>query len=473
MKSLRFGSPKTLFDRKFLTQKLRYWRLGVIFVDVVVIVFSGVLALIIRDSEITKSMTLLRHEFQRLIFPTLVFYLISMYLLDLYNPRPYESKIEILSGIIKASILAVLLLSAYEFLLKRSLFPRSYVLIQTSILVSLLYLVRSAWLTRLKKLTSISERVLLVGTRKDVEATLNSVRQNGLRTNCSIVGVVLSKNGIDEINGIKILGELGDIFDIVKNYSINRIIIVSPINYREFVEELHGKIDRDIRIEVVPGIYEILIGQPDYALIADVPLIKLVREEPPEWYFLAKRILDIIVSLLLIFLTLPLWIFAAIAIKLTSPGPIFYKQVRVGKDGKTFRIWKFRTMINNAEKNTGPMLAHKEDDRVTPIGKILRKYRIDELPQLFIVLKGDMSLVGPRPERIEFVREFEKKIPFYNERHRVKPGLTGLAQVWGNYSTSPEIKLKYDLIYIYNRSILLDIEILLKTAKVVLEGTGV
>ncbi len=403
----------------------------------------------------------------------MIFYLVALYLLDLYNPRPYESKIEILSGIIKASVLAIFLLSAYEFLLKRSFFPRSYVLIQTAVLVPFLYVVRSAWRTRLKKLTSVSERVLLVGSRRDVESTLNSVRQNGLKRNCSIVGVVLSRNGVDEIHGIKVLGELSDVFEIVKKYSINRIIIVSPINYREFVEELHGKIDRYIRIEVVPGIYEILIEQPDYALIADVPLIKLVREEPPDWYFVAKRAMDIIISLLLIILTMPLWLIAAVAIKLTSPGPIFYKQVRVGKDGKLFRIWKFRTMINDAEKETGPMLAHKEDARVTPVGKLLRKYRIDELPQLFIVLKGDMSLVGPRPERVEFVREFEKKIPFYNERHRVKPGITGLAQVWGNYSTSPEIKLKYDLIYIYNRSILLDIEILLKTAKVVLEGTGV
>ncbi len=460
-------------DNKGLKKNDGFWRFGIFVADLIVLFLSGVVALLLRNRELASSIPTLLIQVKQMVVPSVLLYLGAFYFLDLYNPQFYESKIEILSGIIKASVLAILLLSAYEFLFQKTVFSRSYVLMQVSILIPLLYAVRSAWLTHVKRANVAVERVLFIGTPEDIEAALASVRQNGLKRDCSIIGAVLSHNGVDEVGGVKVLGKIKDISDIVKDYAINRIIIVSPINYRKFVEEIHEKIDRDIRIEIVPGIYEILIGKPDYALIADIPLIKIVREDPPEWYSLAKRIMDIAIALTLIVTTFPIWILAGIAIKLTSPGPIFYKQKRVGQNGRVFTIWKFRTMVNDAEKDSGPRFASKEDNRITPVGKILRKYRIDELPQLLNVIKGEMSMVGPRPERVEFVRQFEKEIPFYHERHKVKPGITGLAQVWGNYSTSPGIKLKYDLIYIYNRSILLDLEILLKTAKVVLQGTGV
>ncbi len=454
-------------------QKLKTeWYLGLFLTDVLLLILSGFLVvwmLKIGSSLFGSAI----HKYFGIILHTTIAYLLSFYLFDLYNPSLYESKIEILAGLIKASIFAVLLLSGYEFLFKLSMLPRSFVLMHMAFSISFLYFSRSFWLKLFKKLSAAFDRVLLIGTPEDISAILESVRQNGLTKDCFIAGIVLSSNGVDEIQGIPVLGKLEDAPRIISSNNINRVIVVSPINYREFVERLHAQLRNGVRVEIVPGIYEILIGRPDYALIADIPLIKIIRDDPPGWYFVAKRIMDIAGALLLMALTFPLWILSAILIKLTSPGPVFFRQKRIGKDGKPFTVWKFRTMIKDAEKLTGPTLANKDDERITPVGKILRKYRIDELPQLLNVLKGDMSLVGPRPERVEFVRKYEKKIPFYNERHRVKPGITGLAQVWGNYATSPAIKLKYDLIYIYNRSILLDIEILLKTAKVVLQGTGV
>lgn len=447
--------------------------IGMFLSDLVFLIISALLTFWVLEYFFGWHGILNHENIRRVLIPSVIFYLISFYLFDLYNYSLYESKIEILAGLIKASAFSVLLLAAYEFLFRLSVFPRSYVVINFFVSIFLLYFVRTLWLNRFKKLKAVVDRVLFVGTPDDISSALKSIKNDGLKRDCHIVGAVLSHNGVDEIEGVPVLGEISDVHSIIEKNNINRIIVVSPINYREFVEKLHGEINRDIRIEIVPGIYEILIGKPDYALIADIPLIKIVREGPPNWYFLIKRVMDIVVSLLLLILTLPLWIPIAIVIKITSPGPVFYKQKRVGKDGRTFTLWKFRTMINDAEKLTGPTLANKNDSRVTPIGRFLRKYRIDELPQLLMVLKGDMSLVGPRPERVEFVEIYKKKIPFYNERHKVKPGVTGLAQVWGNYSTSPAIKLKYDLIYIYNRSILLDIEILLKTAKVVLKGTGI
>ena len=156
----------------------------------------------------------------------------------------------------------------------------------------------------------------------------------------------------------------------------------------------------------------------------------------------------------------------------TSPGPIVYRQRRVGKDGKEFILYKLRTMIDRAEDKTGPVLTSRADPRVTRVGRFLRDSRLDELPQLWNVLNGTMSLVGPRPERPEFVKDFLRSVPGYAERFQVKPGLTGLAQINGAYHTTPEYKLKYDLAYMYNYSVWLDIRILADTIKVVLTRQG-
>jgi len=172
---------------------------------------------------------------------------------------------------------------------------------------------------------------------------------------------------------------------------------------------------------------------------------------------------------------LPVFLFTAIAIKLSSRGPVFYRQERVGVGGKTFRLLKFRSMREDAEKDGTPQWASADDDRITWIGHFIRKTRIDEMPQVINVLKGEMSFVGPRPERPYFVEALGKKIPYYDERHRVKPGITGWAQTNYSYGASEEdarIKLSYDLYYIKNGSLFLDILILLQTVRVVLWGDG-
>ena len=173
-----------------------------------------------------------------------------------------------------------------------------------------------------------------------------------------------------------------------------------------------------------------------------------------------KRIFDLFLSGAGILLSLPLWIIIAIAIWLEDRGPIFYEQERVGKDGKIFRILKFRSMIKDAEKHTGAVWASENDPRVTRVGRVLRATAMDELPQLWNILKGDMSFVGPRPERPELVKEFTKKFPDFQKRFAIKPGLTGIAQVYGKYDTPPQHKLKYDLLYIKKQSFLLDLKLI-------------
>ncbi|WP_419742076.1 sugar transferase [Paraclostridium dentum] len=189
-------------------------------------------------------------------------------------------------------------------------------------------------------------------------------------------------------------------------------------------------------------------------------------------YEIYKRILDIISSLLGLIIGLPIMMIVAIFIKIEDRGPIFYTQERLGKDEKKFLVYKMRSMRIDAEKHGGAQWAQKDDPRITKIGKFIRKTRIDEIPQLFNILKGDMSLIGPRPERPELTYEFNKEIPGFIDRLCIKPGLTGLAQVNGGYDISPKDKLKWDLIYIKNRSIFLDINIILKTVGVVFTGEG-
>lgn len=188
-------------------------------------------------------------------------------------------------------------------------------------------------------------------------------------------------------------------------------------------------------------------------------------------YLAIKRVFEVVFSIGLLLFTFPVLILTALAIKLESPGPIFYRQARNGLNGRIFHVIKFRSMRVDAEKN-GPQWAEKNDSRVTRVGQFIRKTRIDELPQLINVLRGEMSLIGPRPERPMFTEQFEKEIPGFKNRLLVKPGLTGWAQVNGGYDITPKEKLELDLYYIENQSFTLDLQILLKTVWVVLSGSG-
>jgi len=176
---------------------------------------------------------------------------------------------------------------------------------------------------------------------------------------------------------------------------------------------------------------------------------------------LSKRVFDICLSGFGLVASSPLWLLIAAAIKLEDGGPVFYTQERVGRDGRVFKVYKFRSMIPDAEKHTGAVWAAEHDPRVTKVGKVLRATAMDELPQLWSIFKGDMSFVGPRPERPQLVEEFAREIPGFLKRFQVQPGLTGVAQVYGKYDTSPQHKLKYDMFYIRNQSLALDLQLIL------------
>jgi exopolysaccharide biosynthesis polyprenyl glycosylphosphotransferase len=224
---------------------------------------------------------------------------------------------------------------------------------------------------------------------------------------------------------------------------------------------------------VWPSPFETMIGRLRFRIVGDLPLLE-ARTQPlqPVGAFF-KRTFDMLVSAVMLVALAPVLLVAAILVAGTSVGGVFYRQTRVGRDGRVFELWKLRTMRRGAEIETGAVLASPNDPRMTGIGRALRSARIDEIPQLWNVLRGDMSLVGPRPERPEFTAEFAESVPGWTLRHSVRPGLTGLAQVSGEYSTEPEIKLRYDLAYLNNWSFGLDLSILFRTLRVILTRRGI
>ncbi len=224
-------------------------------------------------------------------------------------------------------------------------------------------------------------------------------------------------------------------------------------------------------VMVIPAVLELSLFGSHSLELDDVLILAIERPHLAPGARLVKRCIDLSVSTVVLVLTSPVLAAAAVAIRLSSKGPAIFKQKRVGQDGEEYTLYKFRTMVADAEKHTGPVLASESDERITPLGRWLRATRLDESPQLFNVLKGDMSLVGPRPERAFFVDDFRETVPGYDLRFSVKPGITGLAQVAGGYSTTVERKLRFDLMYIFDYSLLMDIQILFRTVLVMIDKT--
>ena len=252
--------------------------------------------------------------------------------------------------------------------------------------------------------------------------------------------------------------------DLLKDYE--RVITVD-VDHEHKKKIFKACYERRIRVLDIPSIADMLIASSDAMHVIDTPILKINKFGPTALEGIIKRAADIICSLILIVLTSPIMLGVSIAIKINDGGDILFKQDRLTKDEKVFKIYKFRSMIMNAEKKTGAVLASEDDKRITGVGKFIRKTRFDELPQLFNILKGDMTFVGPRPERPEIYKDILKEIPEFKYRLVVKAGLTGYAQVYGKYNTSMRDKLLLDIYYIENYKLTDDIKLLLQTLKIV------
>jgi len=272
---------------------------------------------------------------------------------------------------------------------------------------------------------------------------------------------------IDIGQKLKVLGGLDKLEPILENGEINDVYVALNLtNYSRIMDILKTLNKYTVHVRFIPDVFQLMTLNSRIEDLDGFPVISI--DEPPARGIMIfiKRLLDIGVSFLTLLLLLPLFLVVSLLIKLTSKGPVFYHQERVGLDGKKFVMHKFRTMVCDAEKSTGPVMSKRDDPRITKIGRVMRKFSIDELPQLINVLRGEMSLVGPRPERPVFVNDFREKIPKYMLRHKVKSGVTGWAQVHGLRQDTPiEKRIEYDFYYIENWSFLLDIKILWKTLR--------
>ena len=267
-------------------------------------------------------------------------------------------------------------------------------------------------------------------------------------------------------DGIKVLGTVDQLGGILETHEISEVYVAMDLsNYEQILKTLKIVNKYVVNVRLVPDLFQLLTLKARLEDLDGFPVISI--DEPPMKgvMLVMKKVFDRIVSAVLLLFLLPLLLIVALLIKITSRGPIFYHQERMGLDGKRFNIHKFRTMVADAEKS-GPQMCRQNDDRITKVGRILRKYSIDELPQFFNVLKGEMSLVGPRPERPVFVYDFREKYPKYMLRHKVKSGITGWAQVHGLRQDTPiEERLDYDFYYIQNWSFALDVKILWMTIR--------
>ncbi len=271
------------------------------------------------------------------------------------------------------------------------------------------------------------------------------------------------------------LGGLENLKQIIRNYSIEEVIIAIESSEHENIGRIINDLeDTDVIIKIIPDMYDILSGTVKMTSIFGSPLIIINPMLMPVWEQSIKRILDIVVSLFFLILLSPVYFICAMIIKSSSRGPVFFTQERIGLHGNPFYIYKFRSMLVGAENGT-PMLSSKFDSRVTPFGRFMRKVRLDEIPQFFNVLMGDMSLVGPRPERQYFIDQIMVAAPHYRHLHKVRPGITSWGQVKYGYAENVDQmiqRLKYDVIYIENMSLALDIKILFYTIKTILQRSG-
>jgi Undecaprenyl-phosphate glucose phosphotransferase len=399
---------------------------------------------------------------------SLVIFPITFHQANLYTTNRSRTHIGELFAVFKASITATLILVALTYFTRErySRLTLGLFLGYALVLVSVTRLVLRLALAEVRRRGFNLKTILVIGEGVlglRVVETVRDHRELGFR----VVGVLAQdqEKARKKVRGAPVIGGVEDVEKVLDAQQVDQVIIALPLDQQLVVKDLMERLAlRTVDVKVVPDLYQYITLYGGLEEFGGLPIISLQGDPMDGWSRVAKRAFDILFSLLAIGVTAPIMLLTAVMVKLTSRGPTLYRQERMGMDGHTFHILKFRTMRTDAELS-GAMMASAEDPRRTPIGTFLRKYSIDELPQFFNVLVGDMSLVGPRPERPVFIEEFKRQIPRYHLRHKVKSGITGWAQINGlRGQTSIQKRIEYDLYYIENWSLLMDLKILVRTA---------
>lgn len=330
--------------------------------------------------------------------------------------------------------------------------------------------------TQIKK-KLVTYNTLIIGSGKKAAETYLDIEKSGVNLGYNFVGyLATSKNQHHALDGyLPKVGLFNDLKPIIKKLKIDELIIAMQRNESKEINTVINQLsDSDVVIKIIPEMRDILSGAVKMDNVVGTPLIEIFPDLMPRWQASIKRIIDITASFAVLLTFWWLYALIAIFVKLSSAGPIFYKQQRIGLKGKPFYIYKFRSMFIDAEKK-GPALSSKHDPRITNFGRFIRKWRFDEIPQFFNVLIGDMSLVGPRPERQHYIDLIIKKAPAYNHLKKVKPGLTSWGMVKFGYAENVEEmiqRMKWDLLYIENMSLSIDFKIMIYTVLIIFQGLG-
>lgn len=408
-----------------------------------------------------------RWAFISILVPVIcLFFVLDGYTLRKVPERFMQQIVIVCIGLLISSIA-----STFLFFFFRDTVPRAVFIIFYSSALTLIVYFRSILNKRM--LTSIQWRAIIVGDgKKSLEVAQLISATVFLHT--KVVGYLSQENGNQEQGGLQRLGNIADLARIPDQQKIDQVIVAVPARDDKLNKLLLQCMQRKIKVSEFRRVIEEITGQVPIDYLNDNWFLHELCGMNKRYFWYMKRCADLIISCVGLCLTIPLLPLLAILVKLDSPGPVFYVQQRMGRGNVPFRAWKLRTMTDGADRNNVHWTM-ENDSRITRLGRILRKLHIDEIPQLFNICKGEMSLIGPRPEALSLVEMYNAEIPYYSERHMVTPGITGWAQInypYGNSIEDTRQKLMYDFYYIKNRGIILDTMIFLRTIRIVLTGKG-
>jgi len=450
--------------------KLKLRKILLLLGDIFVLYLSLFLTLLLRFNQNYNSSVFIRHlPHFSIIF---IFWLLSIFSFRLYEiNKPLIRKEELAVNILNFSIINFFLSIAYFYIIPQNLItPKTILVINIFIFGIIFYFWRISFKNIFYSSKNLKKNSILLTYDQNLAKQINHKPELELNLKaCINLGDNFISSNLESIGP-------DQAYNYIQQKNISTIVVDDHILHQDKVaQELSKCLNLRTHFIQTTHFYEKFLGKISLKNINSMWLINNLNESQKGFFDLFKNIIDRILSLIFLFPALILSPLIILAIKIDSPGKIFFTQTRTGKKNKKFLAIKFRTMYSDAEKN-GPQWAQKNDSRVTKVGKFLRKSRLDEIPQLINILKGDMSLVGPRPERPEFIKDLKKQISFYDQRLLVKPGLTGWAQInypYGNTIQDASEKLQYDLYYVKNRSLILDLSIVLKTIHTVIKKTGI
>jgi sugar transferase (PEP-CTERM system associated) len=402
-------------------------------------------------------------------------FVVCMYYFDLYDSAILSNRREVLSRLVQVLGTACLVLAVLYYVYPPLELGRGIFLLGTAFVAVVLFLWRRLFLV-INSVSRFADRVLILGDGLLAEPLSKEIAQRPELALCVIGHIPERANDFGEAWGLDDADRVADLPRYVRSHRVDRIIVaMSDRKAKLPVEQLLAVKSRGVLIQDATEVYEAITGKVPLESIRLGWLLFSPSFSDFRFVLIYNRLASVLVSVIGLLLSLPLIPFIALAIKLSSRGPILYRQKRVGREGTVFNCYKFRTMRADAEADTGATWAADDDPRITRVGSFLRTSRLDEIPQLWNVLVGEMSVVGPRPERPEFVEWLSREIPHYNVRHIIRPGITGWAQVRYRYGSSIEDakeKLRYDLFYVKNISPGFDLLILFYTIKIILLGRG-